>query len=119
MKKSLIFAMAVLVLALFAGSALASEKGGFKGPSIAISSVAEAKEMKDDAPVALRGNIVRHLGKDHYEFKDASGTITVEIDDDEWRGVTVQPADIVEIHGEVDREFNGVTIDVDRVVKVQ
>jgi uncharacterized protein (TIGR00156 family) len=74
--------MALLALTLFAGSAFTADQGGFKGPSIGISTAAEAKNLKDDAPVALRGNIVRHLGKDKYEFKDASGTITVEIDDD-------------------------------------
>lgn len=119
MKRSLMFATLLLALALFAGSAFAAEEGGFKGPSIGLSTVEQAKNMKDDAPIALRGNIVRHLGKDNYEFKDATGTITVEIDNDKWGGVTVQPSDIVEIHGEVDREFSGTKIDVDKVVKVQ
>ena len=74
--------------------------------------------MRDDAPVTLRGNIVKHLGKDKYLFQDSSGTIQVEIDDDKWQGQTIGPNDTVELHGEIDRDFNSVEVEVDRVVKL-
>lgn len=93
--------------------------GGFSGPGIAPVTVQQAKSMRDDAPVVLRGNILQHLGKDKYLFKDATGTIHVEIDNDKWGGVTATPNDIVELHGEVDKDWNSVEIDVDRVVKAQ
>ncbi|CAK7045458.1 MAG: Protein YgiW [Desulfovibrio sp.] len=123
MKKALVLFSALFTLALFtsaafAGTASAAERGGFKGPSIAFSTVEQAKKLRDDTAVALRGNIVRHLGKDKYEFQDHTGTVTIEIDDKDWRGVTVEPGDTVEIFGEVDRDLTRMKIEVDRIVKV-
>ena len=112
--------------AFVAGSALASPVGsapeGFTGPGSAVSppvtSAREAKSMRDDTRVVMRGHIVQQLGKDKYLFKDASGTIQVEIDDDKWRGLSVTPDDIVEIRGEIDADWKGVEVDVDSIVKL-
>ena len=93
--------------------------GGFSGPGIAVSTVEQAKGMRDDAHIVLRGNITQHLGKDKYLFKDQTGTITVEIDHDKWGGQTVTPETTVELRGEVDKDWNSVEIDVDRVIVVQ
>lgn len=93
--------------------------GGFSGPGIVVSTVEQAKSMRDDAPVVLRGNIMRHLGKDKYLFKDQTGTITVEIDNDKWNGQNVNPGTTVELRGEVDKDWNSVEVDVDRVLVVQ
>lgn len=100
-------------------SAPAATGGGFSGPGISATTVEQAKSMPDDARVVLRGNIVQHLGKDNYLFKDATGTIRVEIDNDKWGGQTVTPDDTVELHGEVDKDWNSVEIDVDRVVRIR
>ena len=82
--------------------------------------VEEAKERRDDSPVQLQGQIVRALGDEKYVFRDASGEIVVEIDDDVWRGITVGPGDEVEIRGEIDKDFPGfpVEIEVDAVKKL-
>ena len=50
-------------------------------------------------------------------FSDATGQVTVEIDDEDWRGLTVNEKDTVEIKGEVDKEFTSFIIDVDSIVK--
>ncbi len=55
---------------------------------------------------------------DLYVFKDASGTINVDIDHKRWNGVTVTPKDTVEIQGEVDKDWNSVEIDVKQIRKV-
>lgn len=112
-----VLALGCASLAFGAGFTQTQGPGGFSGPGPAISTVEQAKSMRDDAHVALRGTIVQHLGKDKYQFRDATGTITVEIDDDKWNGQTVGPQDTVELHGEVDKDWNSVEIDVDRVVK--
>ena len=110
----------VLVLMLAPVQALAQNKGGgFTGPGPGLVTVAQAKSMADDAKVALKGYIIQSLGGEKYIFKDDSGTITVEIDDEDWMGLTVGPSDLVEIQGEVDKEWTKVEIDVDRIVKVQ
>ena len=74
-----------------------------------------AKELPDDAQVVLRGAVVRHIRKDYYEFRDETGSVTVEIDDDIWRGLIVRPEDRVEIRGEVDRDFGSMKIEADYI----
>lgn len=116
--------LAVSTLALmigFAGAAHAqyqgamAPRGGFTGPGLSVSTVAEANKMSDDQPVVLVGQIQQSLGDEKYLFKDASGTITIEIDDEDWRGVNVTPEDTIEISGEVDKDLFDVKVDVNTV----
>lgn len=126
--KKVMLALAILVFALPLSLQAAPQggfvqnsaqgAGGFSGPGINVSSVEQARSMRDDSPVILRGNIVQHLGKDKYLFRDGTGTIRVEIDHDKWGGLTISPQDQVELHGEVDKDWNSIEIDVDRVVKL-
>ena len=95
-----------------------SKSGGFTGPGPSITTVKEAQGMPDDAVVTLRGNIVRYLGKDLYVFKDSTGTVNVDVDDDIWRGQDVSPEDTVEITGEVDKDWLSLEIDVQRLTKL-
>ena len=99
-------------------SQTAPAAGGFSGPGLAPVTAKEAATMRDDAHVVLRGNIVQHLGKDKYLFKDESGTIRIEIDNDVWQGQTITPGDRVEIQGEVDKDWNSVEVEVGRIVKI-
>ncbi|WP_304122834.1 NirD/YgiW/YdeI family stress tolerance protein [Mailhella massiliensis] len=94
-----------------------SAAGGYTGPGPSVSTVEQAKKMRDDTHVTLRGRIVQHLGGDHYLFKDETGAINVDIDHKRWQGQTVGPDDLVEIHGEVDKDWNELEIDVDRLIK--
>ncbi|WP_312585380.1 YgiW/YdeI family stress tolerance OB fold protein [Atlantibacter sp.] len=94
-----------------------SQKGGFVGPDTATTTVEQAKSLRDDAWVVLEGNIVRKVGKELYEFRDSTGTINVDIDDDHWGGVSVTPNDKVRIEGEVDKDWNSVEIDAKKVTK--
>ena len=91
--------------------------GGFTGPGPALSTVQQAKDMRDDSPVTLQGHIVQHLGDDHYLFKDNTGTINVEIDHKRWQGQNVGPNDLVEISGEVEKDWSELGIDVKRIIK--
>ena len=93
------------------------ETGGFSGPGPAIVTVDQLKGMRDDAKVTLRGNIIQSLGGKEYLFKDATGTVPVEIGDNRWRGQKVDPDDIVEIHGELDKDWSKMEIDVKRLIK--
>ncbi len=118
-----LFAMAIA----FSGVAMAdfrsqvptpSAKGGFKGPSSGITTVAEALKAKDDSLVVLTGKIEKETGKEKYLFRDSTGAITVEIDNDDWHGQDVSPSDTVVIHGEVDKEIlHAPEIDVDKIIK--
>jgi uncharacterized protein (TIGR00156 family) len=76
---------------------------------------AEAMGLPDDSPVHLVGYITQSLGDERYEFRDDTGTLVVEIDDDDWDGVEVTPDVRVELSGEVDYEGRQIEIDVESV----
>ena len=99
-------------------TATQSQAGGFVGPNGSSTTVESAKSLRDDTWVTLRGNIVERISDDLYLFKDASGTVNVDIDHKRWNGVTVTPQDVVEIQGEVDKDWNSVEIDVKQITKV-
>lgn len=93
-------------------------QGGFNGLSDAFTTVEHAKQLRDDSDVILRGRIERHLSGKKYLFKDESGSITIEISRKKWNGLTVGPNDLVEIYGEVDKDWNSIEIDVDFIKKI-
>ena len=99
-------------------TATQSQAGGFVGPNGSSTTVESAKSLRDDTWVTLRGNIVERISDDLYLFKDATGTVNVDIDHKRWNGVTVTPQDLVEIQGEVDKDWNSVEIDVKQITKV-
>ena len=51
-------------------------------------------------------------------FKDATGTVNVDIDHKRWNGVTVTPQDKVELQGKIDKDWNEFEIDVKQVIKL-
>ena len=90
-------------------------KGGFSGDNAALTSVKEAKNLKDDQWVRLEGHIEKRTGDEKYIFRDASGTITADIDDDRWKGQNITPKDKVRLEGEIDKDWNSEEIDVKRI----
>lgn len=115
-------ALAVSAVALSSAAFAASDNsnGGFTGPGseVAIVSVQQAKGMNDDAMVILQGNIQKKVGDELYLFSDGNDTIMVEIDDEDWNGLSIGPNDVVEISGEVDKGWTSIEIDVDQIKKV-
>lgn len=93
-------------------------QGGFSGPSAAFTTVEKVKTMRDDAWVMLQGNIEQRVGDDTYIFRDASGTLTVEIDRKRWNGQTITPKDQVQLEGKVDKDWNSVEVDVKNIKKL-
>jgi len=70
---------------------------------------------REGSHVTLTGNIVTHLGRDYFTFRDASGDLRVEIDDDIWRDRKIGPETRVRISGEVERDRRGFYVDVERL----
>ena len=72
---------------------------------------------KSDQYARLQGKLVSHKGGEDYEFADASGKITVEIDAKYFpAGVTIDHNTLVELTGEFDKEtFGESTFDVKQV----
>ncbi|AMG32016.1 hypothetical protein AL542_17840 [Grimontia hollisae] len=106
--------IALSVLMVLSSSAFAA----FQGPSVnSINTVKAALEAKDESAVVLKGHIVQELGSELYLFRDSTGEIQVEIDNEDWLGQNVTPNDNVTIRGEVDTEWRSVKIDVDTITK--
>ena len=105
--------------AVVAGPATKAAPSGYAGPSGA--PLMTAKDLlakgKDDQYVRLKGKLTSHKGDEHYEFTDASGKISVEIDADRFpAGVTVDHNTLVELTGEFDKEmFGESTVDVEQI----
>ena len=79
-------------------------------------SVKEALKLRDDSSVVIDGKIKSQLKHEHYRFVDQNGdNIEVEIDDDVWRGVSVDENTLVRISGEIDKDFTKTTIDVKNI----
>ena len=65
----------------------------------------------DEMDVTMRGRITKMLGQDKFIFEDETGTIVVELDDDQnWSHI--QKDQLIDIHGEVDRDANSIKVDV-------
>ena len=123
MKKILAATSLALVMAL-GGNAMAKKhhphNGGFTGPGIEVMTISEVMNMKDDAPVKLTGKIQKSLGNEKYLFKDTTGTIIIEIDDEDWNGINATPETEIVIVGEVDKGMlQDAEIDVDSVALKQ
>lgn len=120
-KLKLLSLAALSVLAVnSAANAKDNMDGGFTGPGtdVAVITVEQAKGLNDEAMVILRGNIQKQVGEEMYIFSDGTGTINVEIDDDDWMGQNIGPEDLIEIKGEVDKGWTKLEIEVDQINKV-
>ena len=108
------------VLALSLGTVFADMKGGFRDNLVQKNvSIAEALKMNDDSYVTVKGNIVKKLSDDRYMFKDSTGSMTVEIDDDRWGGVSAGTKDVLELSGEIEKKNNYTRLDVDSLKKAE
>ena len=67
--------------------------------------IADAVKQADDTTVELTGKIEKSLGDEKYTFKDESGSVTVDIDNEDFRGVSINENDTVKLKGEVDKEL--------------
>ncbi len=96
-----------------------SKHGGFSGPGPKVVTIMEASKLADDTWITLKGNIIERAGEDKYSFKDASGQGIVEIDNDKWGGLHINPTDIVELITKVDKDWGFTELEVESVRKVQ
>ncbi|MGR6979956.1 YgiW/YdeI family stress tolerance OB fold protein [Testudinibacter sp. P27/CKL/0425] len=94
-------------------------RGGFINNNLTVTSVSELSKLKDDDRIVLEGVIEKQVGKDDFIFKDASGSVEVEIDRRAWMGQNITPTDKVKLFGEVDKSWNKTEVEIYRVVKIQ
>lgn len=92
----------------------------FQPTNLTIETIDDVKNKKDDEIIILQGVIERAMGDDKYLFNDGTGTIVIEIDDDDFNDIVVSAGENVQITGEVDKGgwFESDTIDVKNIKKV-
>lgn len=115
--------MSVALLAVLCAGLALSAHAQYQGPGSRaarstpqgpVATVADVlKRGRDDQRVSLTGNVIRKVGWEKYLFRDASGEIRIEIDDDVMPTEPFDDKTKVEIVGEVERDFlRSVEIDV-------
>ncbi|EPF71483.1 NirD/YgiW/YdeI family stress tolerance protein [Acinetobacter rudis] len=72
---------------------------------VSLKTVKQALNAKDNTQVELRGNVVKSLGDEKYEFRDQTGSITVEIDHELWQGRPIAANTAITLVGEVDVDY--------------
>lgn len=91
--------------------------GGAKGPVDSLSAI-NARPV-DDQPVQLRGRISQKLSSDKYLFTDGSEQIRIELDDSLLPQHPINELTVVEIAGEVEKDFMETPeIDVERLTVI-
>ncbi|KMK52493.1 hypothetical protein RO21_00270 [[Actinobacillus] muris] len=113
-----LFALSSFANAGFNGNQAAG--GGFSqdGKTLpsAITTVAQALKAQDDAPVQLTGYITRQIDNDEFMFKDSSGEIKIDVEDEAWQGQNITPKNKITIYGKVDKDWHN-SVDVYRIQK--
>lgn len=98
--------------------------GAYAGPNdtnnmMEVVTVEQVRNMTDNSPVIIQGYLLRKNGENSYVFQDTTGTINLEIDEEDWGGITVTPNDFVEVWGEVDRNGSSmIEVDVSAMKKL-
>ncbi|MBO7508788.1 MAG: NirD/YgiW/YdeI family stress tolerance protein [Alphaproteobacteria bacterium] len=105
MKKISVFAVVGVITS---GAAMAGSNNMANNNVTEVMTVEQVRGLADNSPVIIRGYLLRQNGENSYVFQDTTGTINLEIDDEDWGGMTVSPNDFIEVWGEVDR--NGMTM---------
>ncbi|WP_107850591.1 YgiW/YdeI family stress tolerance OB fold protein [Oceanimonas marisflavi] len=87
----------------------------YRRNSLPITTVAEARHLADDSRIILSGHIVRRLDDDEFLFSDGTGTIRIEMDDDDWRRLRRHRRGEILIWAEVERKKRRVKLEIERV----
>lgn len=109
------------VLASFSGFAASGNMNNNmqNNETVTVVTVQDVRNMPDDSPVVIRGYMLRQNGENSYVFQDTTGTINLEIDEEDWGGQTFSPNDFVEVWGEVDKNgMSVVEVDVSAIKKL-
>ncbi len=108
--------IAVLLTAL---SATATAEFVGPGSTKTLITVSQIDNKRNGSRVTLVGLIINQVDDEFYTFQDDTGSMVVQIDHDELRGMKVTPETEVRIKGEVDDDDYDSKVDVDYVELVK
>jgi uncharacterized protein YdeI (BOF family) len=80
-----------------------------------ISKVSDIATMPDDSVVYIQGMIVQDLGDENYLFKDNTGTINIEIDEELVDNNKIVGEAMMFITATVDKDGNITTLDAEEI----
>ena len=80
-----------------------------------ISKVSDITTMPDDSVVYIQGMIVQDLGDENYLFKDNTGTINIEIDEELVDNNKIVGEAMMFITATVDKDGNITTLDAEEI----
>lgn len=87
------------------------QDAGYKGSEdTAESKIAQVRTLRDGAWVTLEGNILKKTGKDTYDFRDKTGTISLLIPQSAWGDQKYDADDLVRVSGFVKNPGKGAHI---------
>ncbi|MBW8017516.1 MAG: NirD/YgiW/YdeI family stress tolerance protein [Planctomycetes bacterium] len=89
------------------------------GADYKVITVAEARQLEDDAKVALEGFIIEDLSDNMFLFRDATGDIDLEIDEKVWNERDMDPDQVVRVFGEIDRENDSLKVEVETIIDIE
>ena len=82
--------------------------------------IGQAIRANDETAVTLTGTIVRQIKHEHYELKDSTGTIGIEVDGDLIDLKKLKPRTKVKVVGEVDtHRYKPTDIEVVKIEIIQ
>lgn len=90
---------------------------GYRGTDDAENDHRTGETLHDGATVSLRGNLIDHKGDDRYVFRDKSGEINVIIPSAVFDGREVQPDQMININGSLDKKAKEPLVRVNRLQK--
>lgn len=112
--KRKILALCALAGILFIGTnAIAAEN--LPDNTKPVSKVSNINDMPEDTVVYVQGYIVQNLGDDNYLFRDDSGTIAVEIDEDLIEDNTLTPNTVVFIMANINKDGDVTSLEAEEI----
>lgn len=117
-KKLILAALCAGISTLAATSVMAQFSGGATNHNSTVRELLTSG--RDDQFVVLEGYIVDQVRHEDYRFRDDTGDIIVEIDDEVFAGQQVDPKTRVRIEGEYEKDLvEPNTVDVHRLTIVR
>lgn len=86
-----------------------------EGGTTEVTTIKNAIELRDDSRVIVEGHIVKQLKNELYLFKDATGEVEMEIDDEDFRNMKISADDKVRITAEVDSGWTTTSLEAEYV----
>lgn len=86
--------------------AVAPAQAQFVGGQSSVTTVKQLLDNgRDDQLATVEGFLVKQVRHEKYLFRDASGEMLVEVDDEVFQGQRVDPKTKVRLDGELERDF--------------